>query len=356
MQGGFSFCGVDIAEFGMEYVPPLQSTYVFGNGGYQINEQLYEGHHGGYFYGATVPPKQFTLRCMFEDSEIIRGNITRLEGFFYVGRTGRLVFNNRDWLYYTATVVSVSPPELTNRKNGFITIGLKAYYPFGRCEKLYLTDDGLYDYWLADNSGMMEEEYTPVMSFADVDESKNILLYNGGTAPAEVAVAVAGDAGEGVTIKNNSNKTEMKLVVFDKAGTTDAGKYVLCDSLNHKTILTDGTDDSKLYFVAHDHGFLRLEPSCPIRRDVYVDTTLNSKEVYGFNLFNEGMIGHYIYLEGSWQKIVGLKDNSTAILEKPMQLTNYCMTNIVRMNEISIELGVGCKLDKLDFIYKPTFI
>jgi len=355
MQGGFSFCGVDIAEFGMEYVPPLQSTYVFGNGGYQINEQTYEGHHGGYYYGATVPPKTFSLRCMFEDSEIIRGNLTRLEGFFNIGRTGRLIFDNRDWLYYTATVVSVSKPELTNRRNGFVTIGFKAYYPFGRCDKMYLTHDGMYDYWLADNSGIMEEDLTPVMSFANVTKEQNILLYNGGTAPASVAVAVAGNAGEGITITNNTNKTKMKLIAFDRSVTTDKNGTVICDGLSHKTILKND-DKTEMKFIYHDYGFITLEPSCPIRRDVYIDTKLNSAEVYGFNLFNPSMVGYYIHLEGEWKKIKAIKDNSTAVLEKPLQLTDSVVTNIVKMNEITISPDVGCELDKLEFIYKPTFI
>lgn len=60
MQGGFSFCGTDIADLGLEYVPETANTYVFAGSDYKIHEQVFDGHHGGYYYGSTVSPKVFT--------------------------------------------------------------------------------------------------------------------------------------------------------------------------------------------------------------------------------------------------------------------------------------------------------
>ena len=61
MQGGFSFCGAEITDFGLEYVPQNNETWVYGHSNYQTNEQSYEGHHGGYYYGTTIQPKEFHL-------------------------------------------------------------------------------------------------------------------------------------------------------------------------------------------------------------------------------------------------------------------------------------------------------
>ena len=358
MQGGFSFCGAEITDFGLEYVPQNNETWVYGHSNYQTNEQSYEGHHGGYYYGTTIQPKEFHLRCLYEESEIIAGILSRVESFFYPGRTGKLIFNNRNWLYYIATVVNIDTTNIVNKQNGFITIHLKAYYPFGRCDKDYLTYDGLYDDYLAGNSGLLEEEYTPTKEYTlnqAGEYTKNILLYNGGSSAAHVAVAIAGKAGYGVTIKNNTNNTEMKLVVFDTTTEDMKDKYVMCDSINFKTVLTDGTT-SKLAFTYHDHGFIKLEPSFPIHRDVYVDTRAGSDEIYSFHLFSDFMLGHYAYIEDKWVKIVEIIDDNRARLETPCTYTNYALTNIVKMNEVSIITTPDSDIKWVKFIYKPTFM
>ena len=126
MQGGFSFCGVDIAKFGLEYVPPLDQTYVFGGAPYEVHQETFDAHHGGYFYGTTVQPKDFTLKCLYQDLHIAHGSLTAIENFFRRGKTGRLVFAQRDWLWYTATVVGILLHDVTaDRPQG--TLLKKAY-------------------------------------------------------------------------------------------------------------------------------------------------------------------------------------------------------------------------------------
>lgn len=122
MQGGFSFCGTDIADLGLEYVPDNANTYVFAGSDYKVNEQVFDGHHGGYFYGSTVQPKVFTLRCIYEETHINDGILTRVENFFRRGRSGRLVFKKRPWVYYVATVTGLDTSSITNYLNGIVTI------------------------------------------------------------------------------------------------------------------------------------------------------------------------------------------------------------------------------------------
>ena len=104
MQGGFSFCGTDIAELGLEYVPDNANTYVWAGSTYKVHEQAFDGHDGGYFYGTTTAAKPFTLRCIYQETHINEGILTKVESFFRKGKSGRLVFKNRPWVYYVATV------------------------------------------------------------------------------------------------------------------------------------------------------------------------------------------------------------------------------------------------------------
>jgi hypothetical protein len=174
MQGGFSFCGVDIAKFGLEYVPPLDQTYVFSSAPYEVHQETFDAHHGGYFYGTTVQPKDFTLKCFYQDLHIAHGSLTAIENFFRRGRTGRLVFEQRDWLWYTATVIGVDLSDLRNYRNGFVTISLRAYYPFARHDFTCINEDNQWYAHIASNSGLLTEEETPVTTFKEVKSNKKL--------------------------------------------------------------------------------------------------------------------------------------------------------------------------------------
>ena len=355
MQGGFSFCGVDIAKFGLEYVPPLDQTYVFGGAPYEVHQETFDAHHGGYFYGTTVQPKDFTLKCLYQDLHIAHGSLTAIENFFRRGKTGRLVFEQRDWLWYTATVVGIDLSDLRNYRNGFVTITLRAYYPFARHDHISLGDDNMFNYYIAANTGLLNEVETPQTSFNDVSESMNIMLYNGGSERAGVAIAIAGDSGEdGVTITNNTTGQTAKFVAFDKQLTTDSGQYIVSDGINGKTVLTDGTT-SQRGFLYHDHGFIELAPSYPIEREVYVTYSQGSDRisVIGVEL-GDDVIGKHIKVSGVYHKITD-KIDDVLIIDAAAQEDGFEYSNIVTMNEISIELSPGAQLTKLNFIYKPTF-
>lgn len=354
MRGGFSFCGVDVAKFGLEYVPPLDQTYVFGSAPYEVHQETFDAHHGGYFYGITVQPKDFILKCFYQDQHIAHGSLSAIENFFRRGKTGRLVFEHREWLWYTATVVDVDLRDLRNYSNGFVTITLRAYYPFSRHDYISVGDENVFDYYLAANSGLLSDDETPVVSFDSLKESVDIMLYNGGSERASVAIALAGDAKEGITITNKTTNQTAKFVAFDMDITTNAGKYIVSDALNGKTVLTDGTI-SEFGFLYHDYGFIELEPSYPIERDVFVSYTkgFNKISIVGSKI-GDDVIGRHINIGNEWNKIIG-KENDELIVDHVLSETGSQTTNIVTMNEIRIELSQGAELTKLNFIYKPTF-
>lgn len=355
MQGGFSFCGVDIAKFGLEYVPTLDQTYVYSSGEYTVHQETFDAHHGGYFYGTTVQPKIFTLKCMFQDQDINHGILSNVENFFRRGRTGRLVFKNRDWVWYSATVIEVDTKDLRNYMNGFVTIVLSAFYPFGRCDELYLNDSSLLYEDVAFNSALMIQEDTPDPNIGQLSESTTILLFNAGTEVASVAIEIAGDAGDGVTITNRTTGQTSKFIAFTPSETSDKGKYILCDSLNGKTVLTDGKTAERC-FKYHDQGFIELYPAFPIEREVYASYFGGSAVVSTLGTpFDDDIVGRYIKLEGKWRKIIEQIDNSSFIVDVAFDADGFGYSNIVTMNEISIELSPNSNLTRLNFVYKPTF-
>ena len=57
-------------------------------------------------------------------------------------------------------------------------------------------------------------------------------------------------------------------------------------------------------------------------------------------------------------KITEVKDNNELVIENPLGDSfsgDDHIATIAQMNEIVVQLGAGASLDKLEFIYKPTF-
>lgn len=354
MQGGFSFCGVDIGRLGLEYVPTIEDAYIYSGSTYSLSEEAFEGHHGGYFFGTTVEPKIFSLRCMFQEKNINHGLLSTIESFFRRGRTGKLIFEKNDWLWYSATVVEIDTSSLINYMNGFVTITLKAYYPFGRCDSVYLTDGLEFNRSIIENTGLLNQEMTPANQFGVISENTSFLLYNGGNEYAACAIELAGSAGSGVTIVNHTTGQKARFVCFSRDDTTDAGKTIISDALNGKTVLTNGKD-AELKFIYHDSGFIELAPSFPIERSVLVNWKSNSDRVTGLDVFDLNMIGKFIYICGKWRKIISVIDSGTIQINDTVSKTGTGITSIVTMNEMSVELGADAALTTLNFRYSTTF-
>ena len=104
MVRGFIFNGVDVDTIGLEYAPAMSNTFVHGESSFKTHTETNDGADGGYYYGETVQPKTFQLRCFFEDTFINSGVMTRIEALFRRGKTGKLIFKERPWCYYIATV------------------------------------------------------------------------------------------------------------------------------------------------------------------------------------------------------------------------------------------------------------
>ena len=73
MVRGFIFDGVDIETIGLEYAPEMSQTFVYAGSTFKNFEESSDGQDGSYYYGNTLQPKQFQLRCFFEDTFINSG-------------------------------------------------------------------------------------------------------------------------------------------------------------------------------------------------------------------------------------------------------------------------------------------
>lgn len=354
MTGGFSFCGVDIGFFDIIYAPDMSSTYVYGQT-YSEHAESFEGYHGALSYGNTVRPKEFRLRCYFEDQKINSGIIDKVQSFFYRGRTGRLVFMEQDWLWYVATVTSVDTSQFRNYRNGVITINMKANYPFGRTDILNTDSISTTDPYILNKTGLISSLITPEVEYTNISSNRSVMLYNPGNEYAHVAIEISGNAGDGITIINKENNQECKVVAFDRAQTSNIDKYIVVDSLNGKTVITDGTN-AELGFIYHDHGFITLAPSPIVKR--YIVVSYNGNTVTCNQLFDPSDVGKYLYISGTWYKINSFIDVSTVTVEDGGALegvTGSYMSHIVTMNKIDIQLSAGAIIDRLKFVYKPTF-
>lgn len=406
MKGGFSFCGLNIGDLGLQYAPELQDTFVYGNADLTVNEESFAARDGGIRYGSSYKPKDFRLRCYFEDKHINDSILDNILNFFTKDKTGKLVFDNRDWCWYNATVMSIDVSNITNYKNGFVTINLRAYYPFARTEIFYAkteTEDGshitydedsdfnsyiqyptvndedpIIDYQIDDQEYLnvngesvvttdpylknkvtfYSEDVTPLFSFTNVTSSKTVLLYNAGNARASVCIKLKGNAGDdGVVIYNRANGAEAKFIGFTKQATTSASKYILCDSLNGKTILTNGTT-SAMMFLYHDYGFIDLIPSTHLLKNVKWTYETGSNTVTSNKHLNETHVGNYIYILGNWHQIVSVTGNNTALIDvtgMPITESGTELSDIVFMNELAIVTSNNTVLDEVTFIYKHTF-
>ena len=204
MRGGFSFNDVDIADIGLEYAPELQDTYVYQPAETSTHIETFDGHQGGYFYGAWRQPKEFILRCYFEEQMIDKGILGKLYGNFRVGQRGKLIFKRRPWCYYNAVVTEVDAHEIYNYENGVVVIKMKAMYPFARSDIFTNSRAEKYHDVLMQNSAVFDKENMELLQIYSLTEQTSLVLANQGTERAALGFYISGDVGTGVIIGNKT--------------------------------------------------------------------------------------------------------------------------------------------------------
>ena len=362
MRGGFSFCGVDIADLGLEYAPEMEETYVYRPADKTIHEQTFDSHNGGYFYGITSRPKDFRLRCIFEESHINKKITSRAYQLFQVGRSGKLVFQQRPWVYYNVAIVE-STLDPTNYLNGYFHVVARAYYPYGRSDQFTIPQFDVMRDFMKESTAMVTDENmlapfnydstANTFKYTNITANRTILLPNPGTERAAVGIKIAGNVGNGVTVGNNTTGQACTFMAITKANTTNLNRYVYLDSLNGKTLLL-GNGYKQTAFVYHHDGVIELAPNYPAKRDVIV-TLSNSNTVRITNYEKENFVGQYIYLAGQWRKINSQPENTKLVLDSTPSGTGIQKAPIMPLNELYVSSVSGMDLSLLEFVYRPTF-
>ena len=365
MTGGFSFCGVDIKDLGLGYAPENEQTYVYRPAEINIHEETFDGHDGGYFYGITRQPKEFNLRCFFEDKVIDQGFLERVYNLFRLGRSGKLVFSRRPWCYYYATVTSIPHPELYDFRDGLITITMKAYYPFARSDEIYYTKNSIdFDLAMKSTALLEKKSMSPAVTFQSLTSRTEFVLLNPGTEETPVTIIASGNSGDGIIIRNKTTNQECHLVVMGKADTTDLDKAVQVNGMTGETklIYMDNTStppvpdlsraSSPAYFY-HDSGFISLAPAYPAIRNIFTQSAEDDVLTL-VNILHDNVVGQYIYTNNKWHKIIG-QDGKTLQLDENITFTRSERTMIVKMNELEIVPDNTMSIDYLSFVYKPAY-
>lgn len=356
MHDGFTFCEEDIENIGLHYAPELSDTYVYNPAEESVKIESFEGHDGGYFYGNWKEPKEFTLRCYFEDKRIDKGLMSRVHHMFRIGRTGKLIFHMRPWCYYYATVRSVHS-DLLNYETGLITISMAATYPYARSDILYRERTDMYRGNMMVNTAVYERaSMVPASTFNSISltypSTRSFIIGNPGTEPAAIGLSVSGNVGKGLIVKNITTDQEIKIVKLTKSITTNVNKSLYIDSLNGKTYLK-GTN-TELAFMYHEHGFISLEPGFPAYRNIYISyvsgNTLKTEGCFTYNV-----VGMYIFAGNKWHKITSQPDENTFVIADSVSSSGEERTMIMKMNEFTVEAVDTVSIDKLSISFKPTY-
>ena len=266
-------------------------------------------------------------------------------------RTGRLVFDDRPFVYYDARVAKVVEGKTytTGHEHkygneslyrGTLTITLKADDPFGKMTYVSYKDNDI-DNAMA-RCGIISEEEMPAAIQAKAGE---YLVYNPGTEPADTIIRIAGDAPNGCTITNRTTGDVCTLIALPSSG------YLEIDS-DAGSIVHLPSQPEEYAFEYHDYGYIRLAPSIPYERDVAV-SYINGSNQIEFMLLDLAPhnVGQYIRLNGEWVRIISVSGKS-AVINKFMNVTGSEYTMLATMNEISVE-GEGATLTMLEMEYVP---
>lgn len=170
------------------------------------------------------------------------------------------------------------------------------------------------------------------------------LVYNPGTEKAFATIRAAGSAPNGMTITNRTTGDICTLLALPSAP----------DSLivnGEEGSVKLASDPDGFAFDYHDEGYITLAPCVPYDRDalaVYTEGS-NVVNIYNIDLTDE-YVGRYIYLNGSWMRIISIQGESEVIVNAMLSASGNEMTMIAVMNEIDVE-GDGLELTLLEMDY-----
>lgn len=360
----FSFNGVNISRYGLYYAPDTPGWHIW-EPRYSTISKSVESQHGGQWYDTNVQPKEFDLRCYFEN--MTETNLAMALGLFPRGMRGPLVFDERNWITYDVRVVK--PPSVNKHPakggtySGIMTIALTAFYPFGTSELNTLADVRPMDddvNTIISTTGLIEQATMPVnpvaTSAAPLDNQFVWLANNAGDEVADTIVRIAGDVGNGVIMHNADTNQTCKAIGLTKANTTNVGRWLEIHSKTGECFLTDGINKSKAYYM-HDNGYLKLVPSAPILRAVSIHYENNKITLpnTGWHQLSFAEKGSSVRINNDWARINTIESSTSAFVDKAYETAGDTVSDILRLNKIVVTPTSTMSLTRFEIVHKNTF-
>ena len=348
---GFTYNGVHSDDMKVIYVPDASARGDFF-ADYEMIDMEKSWNDGGECYKPRIKSRKMELDCYYEDITIAEKE--RILRWLDCRKSGELIFDNRSYArYYVCPTKKIEFKDYlqssTDEKlySGTFTITFTAYDPFA--DLIWSTlDDHDDDTQAIEETGLIPLSLMPdVVQIGDTD----CLIYNPGTEIGHSIIRFSGKTGSSdLKIYNATNGTEFIL----KAGlTTEDGEYMECVSETGR-VMRVKNGISKVDFACHDGGYITFEPFGSIERDVLIITTAGSRNIMaGYEVFNESMIGKYIYANGKYRYISEVLSPMEIVVNTPLEVTTAEMTIITSMNYITISKVADAEISRLEIICKP---
>lgn len=346
---GFSYRGVHCCEFGIGYIPgPAERMLNYPE--FKQYEEDVKGRDGAYYYGNNVNVRDFELDCYVE--KVSTEDLEKMYQWLHRDYEGKLVFDNRPFVYYE--VRPSKPPkgnlypttEYCNSTgvtlwSGTLTLYFKGYEPHGKMSYIFYEETDVDN--AKDHCGILPRSKMPSQISP---QAGSYLVYNPGTEKTNTVIRIAGHAPNGVTITNNT--TNEKCTLLHLPANTD---WLEIDG-NVGGVYEEGSNPH-LAFEYHEEGYITLAPCVPYCRDISATYTKGSNIVSVLDTrMTDEFVGRYIWINGEWLKIIYVKNEKEAVVNKNVTASGTDLTMIVVMNEISID-GEGLSLTRFELEYAP---
>lgn len=357
----FTFRGIDISTYGFYYAPEVSDWHVWDNE-YKTEEAIVGSQDGGQWYGSSLQPKAFILRCYFED--VAEVSMSAFINLFSRDAYGKLIFGERPWLTYMARVVKA--PEIMKYTSsdgtlsGTVTMNLTAYYPFATTDLTTIESASAFSTFstiISATTGLIAAANMPVNTEVAEDAKATAqfeqIFYNAGDATADTIIRIAGDVGTGVTIYNQETDQTCKVIGLTAANTETLNSWLEINSRTGECFITDGATQTSGYRY-HDRSYINLAPSAPIQRAISI--AYDGYDVVATtNIFSDCDIGKYMLIEGEYVEIITIVSPNTVITDSTSASTGTGTVDIITVNKITITPATTMSLSMFSVEFKSTF-
>lgn len=353
---GFSFCGLHSwDDMGVEIGNYDEAMNAITPDFTALSETV-DGYDGGYYTGTKEGPLNIPLNIVVDKATPEKLN--QIGWWLRRGAVGQLIFDHAPYKYYNVRVTSQATPPMYPHYDheagmwiysGVIRVTFTAYTPRAYLIESILTDypDNIYEGYegLRSATGILPSSNRPGTNRIAPSGTTQMLLLNQGTAPAKCDVVLTGRMDGGVTVMNAATGQSFTVTAPDTATHTyhvNGERGMTAELVNGSLVPKDT--------VKTGH-FIDVAPCMPFYREL--PCSLDDKKL----IFNQSVpmtqTNMYANIGTSWSMITSHSGNEVTLAIAPSDFQGYA--TIARLNPITITMGSGTSLLRIEFIFKDTF-